>query len=706
MQVPALLRPSPALSRHLRSHHAISGLVCAFGVLLLTLLTYVLLGSRAAIAVSAGALVVSVADLPLPRRNKLPLLLANLLQAPLVTALIEQTHPYPVPLGAALLLISFASAMVTAWGRFSLPLGYGMVLVMAFSLARPDMTPHELLVHLGLQACGGVLYIGYAMLLARLLDMPMRRRALADALYGFSDYLRYKADVFDTAQPLDKVYANLVRQQSRFAEKLQTARDFVLDERRTPQQDALAAGMFALMDVHEDVLSSQADYEVLRAHFGAHPVMPLLAAMTRSSADDVARVADSGLRAGPSVLSDAPYRTARPAVERALLALKQDAPPDKAAALAVLDEIHRKLNSGIDGLRRCEALMRADTPGSAPVGADMRRFLSRSSFAPKALRAEFRLDSPVLRYALRLTLAMLAGYLLSLHLPYATHGYWIFLTTALVMRASFSQTRRRQTDRMVGNALGCVFTALLLHWVSSTTALVLVIFVCIAIAHAFISERYRYTVTAGCVMALLQLHLIAPGTFHIAERLFDTTIGVALAYAFSRVLPSWERHSVPALSNRLLAALRSYIPRALNLQGNDLRYRFARRQVHEALAALSEAAVRMHDEPSAQRLPLATLIALTTQSYLLMTHLAAARRLIAGLGQEIPPATLLPWAEHAGDCLSGVLDPQRTPATEPAVIEPLSGRPQADALQQRVERALNDAKALMATADSLRPDAG
>ncbi|HEY9192358.1 MAG TPA: FUSC family membrane protein, partial [Methyloversatilis sp.] len=300
MHVPALLRPSTELSRHLRSHHAISGLGCALGVLLLTLLTYPLLGARAAIAVSAGALVVSVADLPLPGRNKLPLLLANLLQAPLVTALIEQTHPYPVALGAAVLLISFASAMVTAWGRFSLPLGYGMVLVMAFSMARPDMTPHELLIHLGLQACGGVLYIGYAMLLARLLDMPMRRRALADALYGFSDYLRYKADVFDTAQPLDKVYANLVRQQSRFAEKLQTARDFVLDERRTPQQDALAAGMFALMDVHEDVLSSQADYEVLRAHFGEHPVMQQLAAMTKSSADDVARVADSGLRAGAS----------------------------------------------------------------------------------------------------------------------------------------------------------------------------------------------------------------------------------------------------------------------------------------------------------------------------------------------------------------------------------------------------------------------
>ncbi len=697
MYLPALFRPSPALLRHLRSHHAISGLGCAGGVLLMTLLAYALLGTRGAIAVSTGALVVSVADLPLPRRNKLPLLLANFLQAPLVTLLIELTHPHPLALGATVLLISFASAIVTAWGRFSLPLGYGMVLVMAFSLARPDMTSQELMIHLGLQASGGLLYIGYALLFARIVDMRMRRRVLADTLYAFSEYLRSKADLFDPAQRLDEVHVRLVGRQARFGEKLQTARDFILDERHTSEQEALAAGMFALMDVHEDVLSNQADYALLRAHFGPHTVMRLLAAMTRSIADDVVRIADSGLRPGASALSDSPYRNTRPAFEREFAALKRDASPDDTLLLCVLDDIWRKLQSSIDGLRRCEALMRAATPGTAPLGADMQRFLSRSTFAPRALTAELRFDSPVLRYALRLTLAILTGYLLSLHLPFATHGYWIFLTTALVMRASFSQTRQRQTDRMVGNALGCIFTALLLHWISSPVALAAVIFVCIAIAHAFISERYRYTVTAGCVMALLQLHLIAPGTFHIAERLIDTTIGVALAYAFSRVLPCWERHSLPTLNARLLAALRNYIPLALDLRGNDLRYRFARREVHDTLAALSEAVVRMADEPSAQRLSPAALTKLTTQTYLLMTHLAAARRLIAQQSDQADPGGLADDMTAASSRLCCMLDPQcldGPPAEKPATTSPL---------ERRLSSAMEDIRELMRAACEIIP---
>jgi uncharacterized membrane protein YccC len=701
MHVPSLPRFPLPLSRHLKSHHAISGLGCAFGVMLLTLLAYALLGARAAIAVSTGALVVSLADLPLPRRNKLPLLLANFLQAPLVTLLIELTHPSPAALGAAVLLISFASAMVTGWGRFSLPLGYSMVMVMAFSMARPDMTSQELLAHLALQASGGLLYIGYAMMLTRWIDMLMRRRVMVDALYGFSDYLRCKADVFDATRPLDDVFVSLVRRQSRFVEKLQTARDFILDGRRTPRQAALAAGMFALMDVHEEVLSIQPDYARLRRHFGGHAVMRLLAATMRALAHDVERLADSGLQAGSSVLADTPYRNTRPALERLLAEMRRTATAGDIPRLAVLDEIHGKLRAAVEGLRRCESLMRGRTAPAAPLGADMQRFLSRSSFAPRALQAEVRLDSPVLRYALRLTLAMLAAYLISLHLPYATHGYWILLTVALVMRASFSQTRRRQADRMVGNALGCLLTALLLHWVSSPLALLLVIFVCIAIAHAYISERYRYTVTAACVMALLQLHLIAPGTFHIAERLFDTTLGVAIAYVFSRVLPSWERHSLPALNNRLLGALQAYIPQALNLEGNDLRYRFARRQVHEALAALSEAIVRMRDEPSTQHLPLATLNTLTTQTYLLMTHLASARRLIAAGHQRPADAT-----DAAGRRLTALLDirhPPRSPIPADDAVqmnEPPTESPDAP-LDQRLARAAEDIRVLMGAARTL-----
>ena len=44
--------------------------------------------------------------------------------------------------------------------------------------------------------------------------------------------------------------------------------------------------------------------------------------------------------------------------------------------------------------------------------------------------------SPVLRYALRVTIALLVGYVIGLHLPWAAHPFWLMLSVAVVLRAS------------------------------------------------------------------------------------------------------------------------------------------------------------------------------------------------------------------------------------------------------------------------------
>ncbi|WP_018229142.1 FUSC family protein [Methyloversatilis universalis] len=676
---------NPLLSRQIRNHHALSGFGCSLGVALVTLLAWAVADTRTAIAMAAGALIVSLTDIPVPRRNKLPLQLANLLQMPAVALIVLATHHSAPLLGAAVLLITFASAMATAWGKPGLPLGYGMMMVMAFTLAQPDLPPREQAMHLALQFTGGLCYLAYAVGMARLTDTAMRRRALVDALYAFADYVRGKAALFDPARDLDEVYAELVRRQAVFGERLQTARDFVLVDHCTPEQQALANGLLALIDAHEAVLASQGDYAPLREAFGDHRVLRLLAAMTRTAADDVLRLAHGDLSGRDTVLDDTPYRNTRPALDIEVAALAADTATDRSAALAVLEAGRRKLLGAIDGLRRVDRALRE------PVGvdgADMGRFLSRSSFAPRALSEALHADSPVLRYALRLTLAMAAAFTLSQWLPWASHGYWILLTVSLVMRASFSQTKQRQTDRMVGNALGCLFVAAVLHWVSAPEVLLGIVFVCIGIAHAFITVRYRVTVTAACVMSLLQLHLIAPGSFHISERFLDTAVGVAIAWLFSRVLPTWERNTVPALATRLLGALRDYVSVALVPDTTDLNYRLARRQVQDALAALSDAAARMRDEPASEQLPLAPINALTTRGYLLLAHLAAARRLTA----RSDPTHAATQMEGARRELNELLSSEQAVLTPDALIGPLANR---------LNAARVDARAVLASAREL-----
>ena len=48
---------------------------------------------------------------------------------------------------------------------------------------------------------------------------------------------------------------------------------------------------------------------------------------------------------------------------------------------------------------------------------------------------------------------------MTLVLPGMLHGGWVLLTTVLIMRASYSITKQRRNDRIVGTAVGCVVAA-------------------------------------------------------------------------------------------------------------------------------------------------------------------------------------------------------------------------------------------------------
>ena len=91
----------------------------------------------------------------------------------------------------------------------------------------------------------------------------------------------------------------------------------------------------------------------------------------------------------------------------------------------------------------------------------------------------------------------------------------------------------------------------------SALGLLAVLTIAQAIAHSFAVRRYLITAVAATVLGLLQAHMLNTGAaplFALFERIADTLIGAALAWAFCYVLPSWERGQIPALVARVLTA--------------------------------------------------------------------------------------------------------------------------------------------------------
>src|SRR3546814_6978016 len=94
------------------------------------------------------------------------------------------------------------------------------------------------------------------------------------------------------------------------------------------------------------------------------------------------------------------------------------------------------------------------------------------------------------------------------------------LTVAVIMRASYSATRQRQKDRLIGNLLGCVLAAFSLH-VLPDPALVALTFIAIGFSHAYAPVRYRVTSTSACIMALMIMHFSNPGPDRSEEHTSD-----------------------------------------------------------------------------------------------------------------------------------------------------------------------------------------
>jgi uncharacterized membrane protein YccC len=103
----------------------------------------------------------------------------------------------------------------------------------------------------------------------------------------------------------------------------------------------------------------------------------------------------------------------------------------------------------------------------------------------------------------------------------------------------------------------------------------------------------------------------------------DTLIGAGLSWAFSYLLPSWERDDLPRTVRGLLAADAAFAQAALRLNHVEIDYRLARRKALNAVAQLSGTIRRLGDEPNNSRRAMAWLGALLGAHYLLASDLAA-----------------------------------------------------------------------------------
>jgi YccS/YhfK family integral membrane protein len=269
------------------------------------------------------------------------------------------------------------------------------------------------------------------------------------------------------------------------------------------------------------------------------------------------------------------------------------------------------------------------------------------------VRAHLKLSSPVFRHAVRLSLALSVGYLVIVRTG-DRYGLWILLTIVFVCLPQYGSTLTRLAQRTWGTLVGLVVGWALLRlfpgvWAQS-------VFTVFAGGLFFATRQTRYTIATAAItsLVLLSFNQVGDGLGVIRPRMIDTLVGSLIAgLAVWLVLPSWQSrqiHRIAANSLRMQAVyLREIVAQYQQGRQDNLSYRLARRNAHNADAALSSAVSAMTKEPGYIRRR-----AGEAQNFLVLSHTML--NYVSALGAHRDDWVLPPAESAASEALANFLN--------------------------------------------------
>ena len=236
-------------------------------------------------------------------------------------------------------------------------------------------------------------------------------------------------------------------------------------------------------------------------------------------------------------------------------------------------------------------------------------------------------NHPRMRFALRLSIAFFIGFSV-LKFFNIQKGEWIILTILFVLQPSYSDTRRRMLQRVLGTFLG-VISAMILIKLSTFYGQIILMTIAAYYYIFWNKSRYSIAVLYITIYILCAFHIIAyEGYDVVLPRLLDTSIGALISILVVRFIwPDWQYKKLPFLLKDSMDKNTSYFKAILNEYkkgtADDLTYRITRREAHRADNALVLAWQNMQLEPKKHQKLLDSAFTLTYLNHALLSYLSA-----------------------------------------------------------------------------------
>jgi len=599
-------------------------------------------------AIPLGALVVGSTDSPGPFLHRRNTILASICINFLVVVITISLKHNPVLIIVFIVLFGMFFSLIGIYGNRASSAGLIALLVFIFNIDSKASFGSPWFNGL-MFTVGGTCYFVMSLVLHSLRPYRYIQLQLGESLRSISNYIETLSGLFKLKHDDYYLYNRLSLQQVTIQQEQDSLREMLLNTREMVIDSSSKGRILMMMfldsvDLFEQAISLHQDYTDIHSSFDDTAIVSAIEKTLHGFREELKIIGYAiqfNQQAKPNIDID---KTIQLLFEIILEVRKKRLSKNTLPLFIKLRQISFVLQDVGERIRRLYYFSRYDTITSRHYknypGAELK--MKQDEISLELLIQNLSLKSSQFRHALRVTIALLAGYLVSLFYPLG-HGYWILLTVATILKPAYSISRTRNQQRLLGTITGIAVAFAFLYFVTSNTLAFALLFCSMIIAYSVLKLNYYISCACITVYVIVGFHFLNNSNFSaiVVDRLIDTAIGCIIAFIVALlVFPFWEHQQTKELIIAFVNSNKKYFNAAASLLRSPEKlktnYTPVRKEAFVSLANLSDNFQRILSEKRKNK-HLAFYHQFVASGYMLTAHIASLSSLIKHHGGDLNP---------------------------------------------------------------------
>ncbi|VXB91606.1 MULTISPECIES: FUSC family protein [Chryseobacterium] len=606
-----------------------------------------------------GTSFVALTDQPGPfirRRNSLTFAIFCFVVVASIASLVKGIIPLVL---LEVIVFGMFFSLIGVYGQRLAAVGSLALVVLAIFIDG-HLTGANILKSLLIFAAGCIWFLLIFLIVTTIQPYKLASQMIGENYLQLAEFLKIKANYYQKNPDFDKLSLQVITKQIGIKNLQEETRETVFKTRTIVNESTTISRLLMLMflnsmDLHEKLMTSESDYKKLQESFEDTEILVKIHDYLNILSEEIANIGislQSSTRARPIFNLEVRFHELN--VHYFELRNKEMT-PENLENFMILRQIMMRINEITKEISEIYKVFSQNVKlaKSLSTGLDLKKFMPKEEKINfKVLKSNISLTSSHFRHAIRITVALLLGYLVSL-LPFVEigHTYWILITIVAILKPAYSITKQRNLLRFYGTVAGAVIAYGLLYFIHINAVLFAILLLSMILCFSLLKGRYFWAVLFMTIYVFMSFNFLNPGNVNVIfkDRIVDTFIAGIIAFVVSYiVLPVWEHTQNLDLMKKSaesnLTYFHSVMSKFLNDGFNVEDYKVKRKNAIISLANLSDNFQRMISDPKNQQKKLEVVHQFVATSHLITAYTASLSQ-YAKSDQEYPEIDSESWSK-------------------------------------------------------------